>query len=136
MGMYTELHFNVKIKQDAEEAHKVLDFIFDESRDQDGGHHKFIVDNNLTHKWFSTKRWWWMFFGGSAYFTAPTQSEFKKIGDYDEKKTLSIRCNIKNYSDEIEEFIDWVKPFTTAFNGDFLGFYRYEENETATQINK
>ena len=125
MGMYTELHFNSEIKQESE-ALKVLNYIFDKSDNKDSKE-EFIKENNLTHKWFSSDRWDWMFFCDSYYFDADTHSTFNK-------GYLCIRCNLKNYTDEIEGFVDWIMPFVDKCGGDFLGFKRYEESEEPTLI--
>jgi hypothetical protein len=47
---------------------------------------------------------------------------------------LCIRCNFKNYSNEIKHFCDWIYPYLSKFPGDFLGFTRYEETEMPTLI--
>jgi len=70
---------------------------------------------------------------GSYYFDADTISTIRK-DDITQQWTLCIRCNLKNYDDEIEKFLDWIHPYLDKQEGDFLGFYRYEETEQPTLI--
>jgi hypothetical protein len=43
---------------------------------------------------------------------------------------LSSRCNIKNYEDEIETFLDWIKPHIADGSGmrDMYAIVMYEES--------
>jgi len=69
----------------------------------------------------------------SYYFDADTHSTLRYddiIGSY----FLCIRSNFKNYDDEIQSFIDWIRPYINKSEGDFLGFWRYEEDEEPTLI--
>ncbi|MCA1800256.1 MAG: hypothetical protein LC650_03090, partial [Actinobacteria bacterium] len=45
---------------------------------------------------------------------------------------LTIRCNLKDYDDEIEKFIDWITPYTDSTG--FVGYKRYEQDEEPTLI--
>ena len=69
----------------------------------------------------------------SYYFAADTHStlRYDNIGQC---YYLCIRCNLKNYSNEIEKFVDWVMPYIRAYEEDFLGFSRYENTEQPTLI--
>jgi hypothetical protein len=124
MGMYTELHYNVELRKDVPaEVLATLRYMLknDEPKTQ------------CDHPLFKTDRWPVMLRMSSAYFPARTHSELFK--EYDQWY-LGVRCNLKNYCGEIEEFIDWLDPYVKAFKGDFLGFSRYEESEDPTIIRK
>jgi hypothetical protein len=123
--MYTELHYNVELRRDIPQ--QVIDVL------------EFMLDNDLPqpelpeHTLFKTHRWPVMLRMSSAYFEAPTRSELITEPAH---RTLSVRCNLKNYDGEIEAFVDWMNPYVAAFKGDFLGFSRYEETEDPTIIRK
>lgn len=126
MGMYTELHFNSELKEETPE--KVLAIL------------KFMVGENEEepkvlpiHPLFQADRWRIMLQTDSYYFDADTHSTLRK-DDTSDSYYLCIRCNLKNYDSEIEYFIDWIMPYLAKYDGEFLGFYRYEEHEDPTLI--
>lgn len=130
MGMYTELLLGVRLK--AETPEHVIQTI----------HH--MRDNTQpmpaeypSHELFRTERWDWMLrSGGSYYFEA--HSGISRF-DFDEITCgwqLTVLFNIKNYSGEIEAFVDWIMPWVDAFPGTMLGYKRYEEADEPTIIRK
>lgn len=129
MGMYTELvcAFNLK-----EETPTEVIGILERMCDGD------IQDLNLIelpdHNLFKSARWKFMLKSDSYYFDGDSHSTIRNdsIGGY----YVTIRCNLKNYDDEIEKFIDWVKPYISyGGNGDyFIGYSRYEESKEPTLI--
>ena len=137
MGMYTEFHFNAEIKGDC--MQEVLDMLTFLVSGEPKSHEKALDDyreriSAQPHEFFETGRWPFMLKCDSYYFAADTYSTFRKDwqGDY----YLCIRCNVKNYDNEIEKFIDWVKPYIAGNSDDFLGFYRYESNRKPTLVFK
>ena len=127
MGMYTELHFNVELKEDTpEEIMEVLRYMV-----CDGVPPSTIPQHEL----FETSRWAFMLRCGSFYFAAETHSTLR-YDDISKSYYLCVRCNLKNYDEEIQKFIDFIDPFVVGTNGDFLGFYRYEESNEPTLIYK
>lgn len=124
MGMYTEFHFNSELKSNTpKEIIDALQFMLHENE----------VKPNIDHPLFNTEQYGIMLIGDSYYFDADTYStlKFDKIaGTY----FLCIRSNFKNYNQEIEKFLDWIKPYLAKRSGDFLGFKRYEEAEVPTLI--
>jgi hypothetical protein len=124
--MYTELHYNVLLRRDTPQS--VIDVL------------EYMLDNDLPqpslpdHWLFRTERWKVMLRMSSASFAAPTHSELtKEPGGY---YVLSVCCNLKNYNEEIEKFVDWMDSYVAAFKGDFLGYSRYEESEDPDIIRK
>ena len=69
----------------------------------------------------------------SYYFKADTHSTLR-YDEISETWFLCVRCNVKNYQNEIEKFVDWILPYCDTLPGDFLGFSRYEETEKPTLI--
>jgi hypothetical protein len=127
MGMYTEFHFNSELKKDT--PNNVIEIL----RYMIGSSPK--PERLPEHELFFTERWWYMLVSTSTYFDAETISTLKfdnVIGSY----FLCIRCNLKNYDQEIQHFIDWIDPYLDKYEGNFLGFYRYEEDEEPTLIYK
>lgn len=125
MGMYTEFHYNVKlIKQIPPDLFKILQYMVGDIEERPS-----VIPN---HELFSCARWEYMLQCDSFYFVAQTNSEIS----WDEfgNAYLGIRCNLKNYGGEIEKFCNWIRPYIKAFDGDFLGFSRYEESETPKLI--
>lgn len=122
MCMYTELHFNSEIKPE-DKVIKILQYMLGETEE---------VPELSRHPLFSTSRWRIMLRCDSYYFDADTSSTLRY--DWQGDWYLCIRCNLKNYGNEIEHFLNWIMPYCEKEEGDFLGFYRYEETETPTLI--
>lgn len=127
MGMYTELHFNVELKEDVPpEVVAVLKYMLNRESN--------AVEPPLPdHPLFQCFRWRGMLQCDSYYFRADTHSTLR-FDDIGRSYYLCIRCNLKNYDDEIEKFVDWIMPYIDAIDGDFLGFSRYEETEVPTLL--
>jgi hypothetical protein len=124
MGMYTELHYNVELRSDVPaEVLAALRYMLDSDQ----------PEARCDHPLFETDRWSVMLRMSSAYFPSRTHSEL--FNEYD-RWHLGVRCNLKNYDGEIEKFIDWMDPYVDAFEGDFLGFHRYEESDDPVLIRK
>lgn len=127
MGMYTDFCFDSELKKDTPEI--VLD-ILNALMNENGNLSTMLLPN---HPLFKAPRWQMLGWGDSYYFDAKPRRYFKRdriSGTW----VLNIRCNFKNYDDEIEKFIDWIKPYLEKTQGDFLGFKRYEEEREPTLI--
>lgn len=131
MGMFTEFHYNVElIKNVPKNILDILHFMLDENR------HKSIDTLMIpSHPLFNSERWKGMLLSDSFMFKADTHSTLR-FDDIAKVYFLCIRCNLKNYNNEIENFIDWIDPYVEAYTDDFLGFYRYEESEEPTIVRK
>jgi len=126
MGMYTEFHFNAKLKSDTpEEVLHILQYML---------HEQPKLNTRLPdHALFKCARWDYMLVSDSSYFCAQTHSQVS-VDDLINSKYLCIRCNLKNYNHEIQQFLDWIHPYLDQSPCDFLGFYRYEIHDTPTLI--
>jgi len=82
---------------------------------------------------FGDTRWDHMLRGASAFFEGDACSTVR-FDEYSGKYRVTIRCNFKNYDDEIEKFIAWVTPYIDALQGDFLGYSRAETTEVPTLL--
>jgi hypothetical protein len=124
MGMYTEFHFNSRLKQGTPDSIiKILKYLNDHS----------IIIELPNHEFFNSYRWMWLFQSDSYYFDGDTYCtiRYDKIA---KAYFLNIKTNIKNYEQEITKFIDFIYPYLDKIEGEFLGFYRYEETEDPTLI--
>ena len=131
MGMYTELHLYGDLKKEIpDDVLTMLKFMC--------GMDKEVEPPMLDHPLFNCSRWRFMLNCDSAYFAARTLSEVIESVYEGEImfRTLNVRCNVKNYSNEIQEFVKWIMPWIDETPGDFLGFMRYEEDHQATWIHK
>jgi hypothetical protein len=123
MGMYTELVFGARLKESAPlHIIEMLKVIFD-------------INKRLPEKYSD---WDDKFpdigsipFGGSYYFAVQNSHSRLSFDDISKDWTITIRCNIKNYYDQIQNFIDWISPHIegSGDNDDFLGYSLYEEDK-------
>lgn len=121
MGMYTELHYNTELKGDTpDEVIAILKYMVGDSEDE---------PPLIGHDLFKTDRWGFMLRCDSYYFDADTHTTLR-YDDISKGYYLCVRCNLKNYDDEIALFVDWIRPYINKYEGEFLGFSRYEESET------
>ena len=124
MGMYTELNIGVNFSPfTPNNIIKILDYMLGNNG-----------DNNIeltSHPLFSTERWRYMLRCDSYYFDGRTDSsmEYDDIGN---NYQLNVRCNLKNYNNEISLFLDFIQPYLNTYG--FLGYTRYEEHEDPTLI--
>lgn len=117
MGMYTELVCAFELKKDTpKEIVDILKYMVDEGEEP---------VENPNHPLFETDRWHFMLTSNSYYFDGDTTSTVRK--DHIAETIVTIRCNLKNYDDEIEKFIDWIKPYSNTRG--FIGYKRYEQDE-------
>jgi len=85
------------------------------------------------HPLFGDTRWDSMLRGASAYFDGDSHSTVR-LDEFSGKHRVTIRCNFKNYDDEIRRFIDWITPHIDSLPGDFIGYTRYEDTELPTLL--
>lgn len=133
MGMYTEIHFNAELRKDTpEEVIEILKYMVGGDLIDDP-----MNDADLTsiHDLFHCDRWGFMLRCDSYYFSSDTRSTLR-FDDISKSYFLCIKSNLKNYSGEIEKFIDWIHPYLDEFDGDYLGHYRYEEDSCPRLIFK
>lgn len=123
--MYTEFHFNAELKADVPQ--NVLDILRFMLKKTD------ICPELPPHPLFETERWKRMLMSDSYCFSADTHSTLR-FDNITNSYYLCVRCNLKNYDNEIGKFTDWIMPYLGEPDGNFLGFSRYEENEQPNLI--
>ncbi len=129
--MYTEFHFNVCLVKDVpKEVLNTLNYMLLSINER-------CVMGELVnlpkHPLFLTDRWTYMLRSDSYYFDSDTHSTLR-FDRSSGKYYLGIKCNLKNYCQEIQKFLDWIIPYCRYSGGESLGFYRYEESDTPTLI--
>ncbi len=111
MGMYTELVLGIDLKENClKEVIEEID-------------HSINGSNRRRFSWLNSSSFYF------AYPESLNNFTYNKIGGF---WTLSIRCSLKNYQDEIQEFLEWIQPHVDPRG--FAGHYRYEESEEPTLI--
>ncbi len=129
MGMYTELVFGARLRSDIpKKVEKVLKYLVSE---------RMNVPEELLgieHPFFQSERWQWIFKGGSYYFGIHRPHSIFEWDDISKSYSLSTRSSIKNYDNEIEKFLDWIKPYIRSGSGtrDMYAVVTYEEEPTPT----
>jgi hypothetical protein len=123
MGMYTEIIFGAALKLDIPEIKtikKLVDGIEFDGTEPD-------------HLFFKSSRPWLLTSGGSYYFPGNIHPKFWK-DEISELWYLHFRTSIKNYNDEIEKFLDWIKPYIVQGSGinDFYAIVTYEDDSQPT----
>ena len=121
MGMYTELIFGASLKKDTpKEVIESLKYIIGETKEKP-------INFPLPEG-----RCEWLFQGSSYYFAIckPVNKMWKD--DMSKRWVLSARSNIKNYLNEIETFLEWVKPYIDSGSGsrDMYAVVIYEEADS------
>jgi hypothetical protein len=126
MGMYTELNCAFALSKNTPgQIINILLYMTGQSSTE--------PETIPPHPLFGDTRWNHMLRGASAYFDGEPHS-MVRLDEFSDKHRVTIRCNFKNYDDELEKFIDWITPHIDALPGDFLGYKRYEDTEMPTLL--
>ena len=126
MGMYTEFVFASELKKETpKEVIDILKYMVGDVEEYTCE----LPNNDL----FKTRRWEFMLRCDSYYFDGKTSSIFV-YDDIAKSYFITIRCNLKNYNSEIENFCDWISPYLKQYNNNFLGYHRYEEFNNPTLL--
>lgn len=130
MGMYTELNVSMNLKLD-ENTLEVLRVMLGE---REIGADIKLPDASLFRD--DVQRWKFMLMSDSFYFDHTASSSLvNKMPWADEdnmERVLNVRCDLKNYRDEIELFLKWIYNYATTRG--FVGYMRYEEDSDPTLI--
>lgn len=125
MGMYTELVLKCRIKGSApKEVMDVIQYMF-------AGADK--PARLPEHEFFTLPRWDSIGNCCSFYHHPSVVNSCPKF-DYSEEQYIFSRSDIKNYSGEIQAFLDWVKPYIDAMEGQCIGWTWCEEELQPTLI--
>ncbi len=118
MGMYTEIFINADLKESTPSS--VINVL------------KAMCENDSDSEHLKDKpsRWAYLFNNGSFYLplTECGKLTFDEGGGH---YSIIAKGDIKNYESEIEQFFEFVKPWC---EGEFIGYYRYEESREPTMV--
>jgi len=124
MGMYTELVLGCSIKNNPEII-TAIHWLLDNSKNK----------TNCPSILPQGGRIDWMFnSSGSCYFGGPSGIHHFKYDTISDCYRFSARFNIKNYDEEIQKFLEWLRPFIDQGSGS-RGWYAavtYEEADEPT----
>jgi hypothetical protein len=134
MGMYTEIVAAFELLADTPQI--VLD-VLASMCDGRLPEPKELPNHPLFDK-TRKSRWQAMLNCDSYYFAGDTHSTLR-YDDISETHYLTVRSNLKNYNYEIENFLDWIEPYSVPREERedgtyFVGYWRYEENSEPTLI--
>jgi len=119
MGMYTELFLQVKLKKTTPpEIIQTLRYMIGEDVDRPPAP-------------FEAERWDYML-QCSSFYHYPFAHSFLdgRIGNL----YLFVRCDFKNYTGELKQFLDWIAPHVEYLPGHYEGHHFYEESTNPTRI--
>lgn len=120
MGMYTELYLRSGLKGDTPK--EVIDLLL-----------AMLSGNPPDTTPFGGGRCPWMLRSASHYHFPFAKSSMDYI-EYLGRWYLFVRCDLKNYEGEIEAFLKWIAPHLDAFEGEYVGHTRYEEDPLPTHL--
>ena len=125
MGAFTELNIAVNLKAD-KDTYDILKYMLGEID---------VCGKLPDYELFKTSRWRYMLCSDSFYFAHTASSSLVNKMPYrddHEERILNVRCDLKNYDDEIKKFLDWI--YTLSDTRGFIGYMRYEEDKNPTLI--
>lgn len=129
MGMYTAISLGVRLNDNLfDETKDTLNYMSSGEKEGEALHYA----RTNTHPLFKTGRWQHMLMRNSEYFDYKT--DFKLTRDCLDHYYLSGVCNLKDYDNEINLFLDWLNPFITTSG--FIGWKMYEEDNAPTILFK
>jgi hypothetical protein len=123
MGMYTELIFGAELKKDTpNNVIEALKYMLGEIEER---------PNNFS---LPIGRCDYLFQCGSYYFAVNKPVNKMWLDEIANQYCISTRSNIKNYANEIETFLEWIKPYIESGSGgrDMYAIVIYEEQDEPT----
>jgi len=128
MGMYTEFVMAAQIKNDPTVV-QILNYMVNDGP---------MPEELPNHDFFKIKSWKLTLSIDSYYFPGQTNSTFIKDDLHGAAKEplyfLTVRCNLKNYCNDIDKFLDWLCPYIVDPKDGFLGYSRSEEYDDPSLI--
>jgi len=129
MGMYTECILGCRLKENVPaDVLETLNFMFREFKAGEPAQVPWPNSNHPTGERCN----WMLHSGGSCYFGAPSGDRTLQPDGLGVR--LSARFNIKNYDNEIESFLEWLRPHIQQGSGtrEFFAIVTYEEQAEPT----
>lgn len=120
MGTYTELYICCEISNQApEKVYEVLNYLFNRNKNPvEPPEHPFF-----------TKERWSLIGSGSSYSFCPFAVSSFKFDEITKTFYLTSRSELKNYDNEIQEFVEWLKPYIVGYVGQHIGHIKFESSD-------
>jgi len=121
MGMFTELIFGAALKEGtSSQVIEALKYMIGETKDKPSD---FPLPDG---------RCAWLLRCGSYSFAVNNSVSKMWLDNIDNQWHISTRSNIKNYENEIETFLEWIKPHIDSGSGnnDLYAIVMYEDEDT------
>lgn len=137
MGMYTEIvvRFNFIPSEIEDNEYKILDFMFNPNSDLDESDFGSLP----SHDFFKCSRWASIGSCSSFYHHPNAVKDWYKpeyeIKNPNSSRYVFNRSDLKNYDNEIGLFFDWLDSLGLFYEGEFMGYSLYEEDNTPTIYN-
>ena len=134
MGMYTEFVFGGALHDDVpENVLNILRYLV-EPIESVRADHLFRKLEIPDHPFFQTERWQGIAVTSSCYFGYNRPHSALVYDEINRHWVVAIRSSIKNYSHEIEKFVDWIRPYIRKGSGEqnFIGYSLYEADVAPT----
>lgn len=123
MGMYTELFLQLKLKDDL--PTEIVQTL------------RYMLDNDCgapKEPPFDASRWNWML-RCSSHYHYPYAHSFLDEPTYNgDSYHFFVRCDFKNYSGELEGFLEWIAPYVETQDLHYQGHWMYEGMEHPKRI--
>lgn len=129
MGMYTKLDLIVDLRHDTPD--EVIEALHIMCRN-DRVRRKELIDLGMDHPFFETDRCSWMFRGVGSMDDDHRNPSFTR-DEHGGRYSLSVSFDIKNYTNEIERFLNWIGQYVDAMPGR-VGTYQYEEEDDESVV--
>ena len=121
--MYTELIFGAALKENTpSQVIEALKYMVGETKEKPSD---FPLPEGRCE---------WLFRSGSYSFAINESVSKMWLDNIDNQWHISTRSNIKNYENEIETFLEWIKPHIDSGSGnnDLYAIVMYEDEDTPT----
>jgi hypothetical protein len=139
MGYYTELIFGCSLKEDTpRNVIKTLEYMMDKSDFKSIDKSVALYHYTLPdHEFFNHRRWEHMFNASSQMFGVNEAISEMWHSTITKCYHISTRSSIKNYENEIELFLDWIKPYIRYGSGahNLYAIVTYESGEPVFYYN-
>jgi len=129
MGMYTELILGCALSRDLPDVcEQALDKVINnvEPDEEDAEEvKKFIQDYSLEY----------LFHCGSYYFGVNWSPPMFRFDEFGKDWRISTRANLKNYDNEIEKFLKYLRPYVkqgSGYSHEIFAYVQYEESPLPT----
>ncbi len=134
MGHYTEFSFQANLRKDT--PSEVINLLNRVVNERDLGHDKVLFKTSdvfkpeFDHVFFKCDRWYMLFLSTNG--CEGMKTTFSKVKNYYE---LSIHSEFKNYDDEVDYFMDWIKPFIVGRKKkQYVGYWKSESSPTEINL--